>query len=397
MKGMKVCSVILSLLCGITIGIPVSAETIAPSLEQQEKALAEGQDIDQQRPRVVGYLPDWTYSAYKNVDFGALTHLDLAFCNPDAQGNLFCYIPDEALAQIVEQAHASDVKVMAALGGFGGCEGYLPLLDTPEEMAAFNEKIMAYCEKHQLDGIDLDIELSADHAIWNYYGDWVASLRVLCDERGYALSTATAQWVAVKVTKETFSLFDFVNVMAYDNDSDPVSHASMEFAKSSLEYFHEQRGIAKERLVLGVPFYGRGYQSNGSLDWNSYESFSALIEKDPANFTGDTYQGIAYNGADTMREKAELAKGYGGMMIWEISQDAAGEYSLLAVIHEALSVSQAIPGDVDGDGICSIADAVMLQHYLVGSGVLHTWKNGDLNGDGLIHAADLVLLKRLLL
>ena len=34
------------------------------------------------------------------------------------------------------------------------------------------------------------------------------------------MSTATAQWVAKKVTPETFALFDFVNVMAYDNDLD---------------------------------------------------------------------------------------------------------------------------------------------------------------------------------
>ena len=40
------------------------------------------------------------------------------------------------------------------------------------------------------------------------------------------MSTATAQWVARKVTPETFALFDFVNVMAYDNDEDAHSHAS---------------------------------------------------------------------------------------------------------------------------------------------------------------------------
>ncbi len=352
-------------------------------------------DNVQHTSRVVGYLPDWSYQAYGTLDFSALTHLNIAFCNPDTEGKLSCWIPDAEMQNIVNKAHAADVKVMAALGGGGGCDGYLPLLDTPEEMAAFNEKIMAYCEAYDLDGIDLDIELGYSHAIWNYYADWVSSLRILCDERGYELSTATAQWVAVNVTADTFSLFDFINVMAYDNDADESSHADMEFAQTSLQYFHVQKKIPKEKLVLGVPFYGRGYTADGALDWNSYVAFSELIASDAANYYADLYNGVAYNGAPTMREKCALAKEYGGIMIWEVSQDAAGEYSLLAVIKEELTVA-AVRGDVNADGVCSIADAVALQKWLLilPDAVLQQWQAGDLYADGKLDAADLSLLKQ---
>ena len=37
-----------------------------------------------------------------------------------------------------------------------------------------------------------------------------------------------------------------------------------------------------------------------------------------------------------MAEKSRLASGYGGIMIWEVTQDADGEYSLLKVIAENL-------------------------------------------------------------
>jgi len=287
------------------------------------------------------------------------------------------------------------VKVMAALGGGGGCDGYLPLLDTPEEMAAFNEKIMAFCEAYELDGIDLDIELGAAHGIWEHYADWVVSLRKLCDERGYEMSTATAQWVAVHVTADTFSLFDFINVMAYDNDADESSHADMEFAQSSLQYFNVQKKIPKEKLVLGVPFYGRGYTADGALDWNSYVAFSQLIASDTANYNRDAYNGVAYNGAPTMREKCALAKEYGGIMIWEVSQDAAGEYSLLAVMKDELTVA-AVRGDVNADGVLSMADAVALQKWLLllPDSALPQWRAGDLCADGKLDAADLSLLKR---
>lgn len=344
--------------------------------------------------RVVGYLPDWSYQAYVNLDFSALTHLNIAFCNPDTEGNLSNYIPDTELKNVVSKAHNNDVKVMAALGGGGGCDGYLPLIDTPEEMADFNEKIMAYCEKYDLDGIDLDIELGSGNEIWNYYADWVSSLRVLCDERGYEMSTATAQWVAVKVSAETFGLFDFVNVMAYDNDADESSHADMEFAESSLEYFNIQKKIPKEKLVLGVPFYGRGYTSDGALDWNSYVSFSELIASDASNYDKDLYNGIAYNGASTMREKCTLAKEYGGIMIWELSQDASGEYSLLALIKSELTTAEIVMGDVNDDGEFNIADAVMLQKWVLGSGAINNAKAGDICSDGILDIFDLCAIKR---
>lgn len=287
--------------------------------------------------RVVGYLPDWSYDFYRELDFSALSHIDIAFCNPDGAGNLSCMIPDENLQDIVEKAHAAGTKVLAALGGGGGCDGYLPLLDTAPEMADFNQKIMAFCEKYSLDGLDLDIELDQSHKIWNFYADWVSSLRTLCDERGYELSTATAQWVAVKVTAETFAEFDFVSVMAYDDDVDKSSHASYDFAVEQMTWFCENKHISAEKLVLGVPFYGRGYTAAGKLDWNSYRSFSELVGEDPENYNRDVYEGVAYNGADTIRQKCDLAKEYGGIMIWEVTLDAPAEDSLLRVIKSEMT------------------------------------------------------------
>lgn len=288
--------------------------------------------------RVVGYLPDWSYEYYReNLDFEALTHINIAFCNPDKQGNLSCGIPDDEMTNLVEKAHCNNVKVIAALGGGGGCNGYLPLLDTPRGMADFNGKIMQFCEKYGLDGIDLDIELDSSHQIWNYYGEWVGSLRDLCDGRGYEMSTATAQWVAAKVSGETFADFDFVNIMAYDDDDkDEQSHSSYDRAVYWMDWFHTEKDIPEEKLVLGVPFYGRGYTATGALDWESYEPFSSLVQSDPSNYNGDAYNGVAYNGADMMRRKCALAKEYGGIMIWEVTLDADGEYSLLKVIKEEM-------------------------------------------------------------
>lgn len=346
--------------------------------------------------RLVGYLPDWAYSVYKNIDFEALTHLNIAFCNPDKNGNISCSIPDMELENIICKAHENNVKVMAALGGAGGCDGYLPLINNSNRMNDFNKKIMDYCEKYDFDGIDLDLELNSGHEIWNYYGDWVNSLRNLCDERGFELSTASARWLGVKVSADTFSKFDFINVMAYDNDLSKISHADMSYALELLDYFHKQKNISKDKLVLGVPFYGRGYNADGSLDWNSYMPFSKIIASDPQNFYADNYNGIAYNGAALIAEKCALSKEYGGIMIWELTQDAAGEYSLLKLIKEKLALRRLI-GDVNNDGELSAADLVVLSKWLHGCGELVNAQLADINGDNAVNIYDLVFLRGILI
>lgn len=290
--------------------------------------------------RVVGYLPDWSYRAYKKLDFTALTHINISFCNPDANGKLKSDIPDEEMNAIVGKAHENGVKVLAALGGGGGCGGYYDFVSTAEKQASFNENIRSFCRKYALDGVDLDIELDSSDKIWAPYASWVNSLREICDGEGWLLSTATAQWVAGGVSAETFALFDYVNVMAYDNDGTDAdgikSHASYDFAVECLQYFRDRKNVPAEKLTLGVPFYGRGYSEDGSLDWNSYRSFADIVAVNAANFNADVYDGVAYNGAETMRRKCALAKAYGGIMIWEITQDGEGEYSLLKLIKEEL-------------------------------------------------------------
>ncbi len=58
-----------------------------------------------------------------------------------------------------------------------------------------------------------------------------------------------------------------------------------------------------------------------------------------------------------------------------------------------------VQGDLNADGVCSTADAVLLRKWLLGipDTALADWRAGDLDGSGSLNAADLTLLKRLLL
>lgn len=54
-------------------------------------------------------------------------------------------------------------------------------------------------------------------------------------------------------------------------------------------------------------------------------------------------------------------------------------------------------GDCNNDGYVNIADAVMLQKYLLGSGTLTNWKNADLCKDDCIDVFDMVLMRKMLI
>jgi len=48
-------------------------------------------------------------------------------------------------------------------------------------------------------------------------------------------------------------------------------------------------------------------------------------------------------------------------MIWELTQDAKGEKSLLKVINDTLRRGSYITGDVNADGSFNVSDLVLLQ------------------------------------
>ncbi|MBQ8724811.1 MAG: family 16 glycosylhydrolase, partial [Oscillospiraceae bacterium] len=56
-----------------------------------------------------------------------------------------------------------------------------------------------------------------------------------------------------------------------------------------------------------------------------------------------------------------------------------------------------VSGDVNLDGVFSIADIVMMQKRLTGTGKLKNWHAGDFNEDGMMNVFDLCLMKHRLI
>ena len=289
--------------------------------------------------RVIGYLRETAIENGKaaDFDFSRINYLNIAFINPGADGDFPAL---RGLPSFVVAAHKKDVKVLASIGG-GLAPAFFSALLSDSMRSDFIKKTVALVMDNQLDGIDVDLE---GERIDNNYESFVTGLSAALKLQNKLLTAAVATAYKARYTDKVLSLFDFINIMSYDKTgpwrpADPGQHAPYAMAVEDLDYWAHTRGIAKEKLSLGVPFYGYGFGPNAPADI----SFKQIVSTYPGSVNTDTVSVagggiIYYNGIPTIKAKTSLAlQRAGGIMIWQLMGDADGNNSLLntinAVIH----------------------------------------------------------------
>lgn len=287
--------------------------------------------------RVVGYLPTYRSLSPSNLDFETLTHLCIAFANPTADGaSDFDEGVRASIQPLVDAAHQSGVRVLASIAGgtdLGG--GAVAAEIVPERRDAYIASLLALLDRYQLDGIDVDIE--GEH-VTETYEPFVQALGTALPE-GKLLTTAVATNNGAAFSAAALAEYDFINLMAYDAcgwSTVPCEHSSLTRVDEELAYWVGERGVPQDKLVLGVPFYGWCWGCGTEQTALTYESILAEYpEAATTDLITDGERTISFNGPTTIAQKAELAQEYGGIMIWELGQDAAGEGSLFRVIAAA--------------------------------------------------------------
>jgi len=278
--------------------------------------------------KVVGYVtPAANIDA---IDFSLLTHINYSFLIPRANGTTRPFGAPKHLRRVVAEAKKHDVKVLIAVGGWGWDKEFETLAADPAIRKKLAKRVAEFCATFALDGVDID---------WEYpnAGASAARFTALAIDFRSALPSGALVTAAVLadatdasgISNEAVGSLDFINLMAYDGPR--TNHSSYAMAERSVTTWLA-RGIHPDKLVLGVPFYAR---PGGVI-------YRTLLANDPATANGDRilFKGVEqnYNGPATIRRKTELALQFvGGIMIWELSQDARGSDSLLRVIGETIA------------------------------------------------------------
>jgi GH18 family chitinase len=318
------------------------------------------------QPVTLGYIPAFKGlgAAIAGADFSAYSHVAIAFVNPDSTGEIVageqmaCMLaaPGRAatvsdLRHAVAAAHKGGSKVLASLGGgvIPPCSGDWAALLRPESRGALVEKLVRLVDEFGLDGVDVDLEGELMTRIDRNgdYTPFVAALSAALKARGKLLTCATASYEGGMVPRSSIPYFDYVGIMSYDAIGPSWGQAGSEHspyaqAERDLRLWLD-RGVPRERLLLGLPFYGygfgTGYRPNYAVRDIKAEFGKRALKRDVVGklCAGCAY--VTYNGLETLRKKARLAREQaGGIMVWEVSQDT-DDRLLIRTVRKALRLS----------------------------------------------------------
>ena len=292
---------------------------------------------------VIGYVQDWDGIGFvpEQLDLEKITHLDVAFANPVDDTGILSTTPH--LDQLVSLCHKKKVKALVSIGGGGISEDKVArdryfALTSDAKRKSFVASLTQYIVDHKLDGIDVDLE---GPAIGKDYGSFVSDLAASLRAKKKLITAAVSMgYGGDQIPATALATFDFVCAMAYDatgpwNPNQAGQHSSFDLVKDNTTYWLG-RGVAKEKLVMGVPFYGYGFGESFTKDGYTYAQIVSQFAG--AETSDQVAKTIYYNGIPTIQAKTKYVvdQGLGGVMIWSIDQDAKGKLSLLSAIYETL-------------------------------------------------------------
>jgi len=294
------------------------------------QALPEGSE-----PVVIAYtmrgpLPDPTYVTHFNYAFG---HVN----------DTFDGIRINSEARLMEVSNLKKqkpaLKVVLSIGGWGSGRF--------SEMAAddkYRKSFVADCKRvvdqFNLDGIDLDWEYPSQTAGGRISAspDDVAHFTVLIREIREIIgkdklltfaSVSTAQYVDFRAVEP---YVNFINIMTYDMGMPPYHHSALypsERSRLSCEESvnaHIEAGIPPHKIVLGIPFYGKGSANVRFWQVRNQTEFREQwddVAKAPYLTNADGEFVYTYENPRSIVLKCDFLKQRGllGAMYWEYSQD----------------------------------------------------------------------------
>lgn len=304
--------------------------------------------------KVVGYFPEWKAGQMNQLRYDVLTHVVYAFAIPTAQGGLLPLENPDAARALIKEAHENQVQVLLAVGGWSYHDtpleaAFVSATESREKLTKFADAILAMCEEYGFDGIDMDWEHPrVDGGSWAQYEELMIYLAERLHQKGKVLTSAVIGGVTADGytcydgaahTDAVLAAVDWIHVMAYDG-GDGQRHSSYDFAVNCGNYWKNDRKLPGDKIVLGVPFYGRpGWITYGDI----LAADSDGKNKDIAVING---MEVHYNGMETIKNKTiYAAEQLGGIMVWEVTQDTKDvNNSLMTAIQNGLAEWKASGG-----------------------------------------------------
>jgi chitinase len=383
--------------------------------------------------RVVSTYRGWRYSNYYPfIQQPAGSNLTAGVALFDEYADVGANSPAEALTMVPAFRESSNfaqlrnlkrenskLRTMISIGGWTLSSPFFSIARDAQKRADFAKSAVYVMARYGFDGIDLDWEYPGgggldQSAMANPASDganFLVLLQTLREEldrqeakdgRGYYLSIAGPggdEKIANFDPAAVAGIVDWINVMTYDfqggwdnytGHQSPMVSTDTSAARKNwsvsgaiglyLNGLNGKRGVPASQLVVGVPFYGRGWNSvppgprNDGLGQSGTEALSSLGETEfpydrlyadgylsfaygrsmgingytrfwdavaqvPYLYSATARRMITFEDPESVGIKMNYVnqKGLGGVMFWELSEDElTAERSLLETIYNKL-------------------------------------------------------------
>lgn len=276
-----------------------------------------------------------------------------------------------------------NLKVLLSIGGWTYSANFKGPVSTPQGRETFAKSSVELLKNFGFDGIDIDWEYPRNEQEGQDFVQLLAAVRKELDD--YAAESANDYHFELTVACPAGATnykkldipgmdqyLDFWNLMAYDYAGSwdrlsahqanlfPSGEASTPFSTSAAVDYYTSHGVAANKIVLGMPLYGRAFENteglgkpfkgvgegtweNGVFDYKKLpleDSEVCFDEKAQASYSYNAAQRklVSYDTVSMAKTKAEYVKerGLGGIMWWESSGDKPGPESLISAVVDAL-------------------------------------------------------------
>ena len=227
---------------------------------------------------VVAYVASWT--TQELPDPTLMTHINYAFGHvTDSFDGVRIQNPDFLRKVVGLKVQNPKLRVVLSVGGWTS-GNFSEMAATKKTRRAFAKDCRRVVDEYGLDGIDIDWEYPTSNAAGiSCSPDDTDNFTLLMRDLRAALGNDKLLTIATVADAKYINLrdcidyLDFVNIMAYDVANPPKHHTTLYRSELSGRITveeaveaHLKAGVPKEKLLLGMPLYGRGDHSNPTLD-----------------------------------------------------------------------------------------------------------------------------------
>lgn len=291
---------------------------------------------------VVAYVTSWSEVM---PDPQYMTHINYAFGHVNESFNGVKIDNEERLRQIVDlRKQKPELKVLLSIGGWESGR-FSEMAANDEYRRAFAADCDRVVKEFALDGIDIDWEYpTSSMANISSSPDDTENFTLLMqdiraaigNEKELTLATvASARYIDFKAILPSV---DFVNIMAYDMASAPKHHSALypsghsgDITSDGAVTAHLKAGVPPSKLVMGMPFYGRGgdgypsfqdYNKVGNTDTQYTEKWDEVAQVPYLADKNDTLV-FGFENPRSLAIKCQyiLDKDLLGGMYWDYSGD----------------------------------------------------------------------------